>query len=58
MTDSEDLHYLEISELSRLLAARKVSSLEVTEQLLRRTSGCTPNAPPDRRAAAALLAGR
>jgi amidase len=36
MSDTDDLHYLEIHELARLLAARKVSSLEVTEQQLRR----------------------
>ena len=42
MNDSEDLHFLEISEVSRLLAARKVSSLELTEQLLRRIERVDP----------------
>ena len=37
-----DLHYLEIDELSRLLAARKVSPVELTEDLLRRIERLDP----------------
>ena len=39
---SDDLHYLEISELSRLLAARKVSPVELTEAMLRRIERLDP----------------
>jgi amidase len=42
MPDTEDLHYLEIHELARRLAARKVSSVEVTEWLLRRIERVDP----------------
>src|SRR5580765_5708005 len=37
-----DLHYLEIDALSRLLAARKVSPVELTEDLLRRIERLDP----------------
>jgi amidase len=42
MAESDELHHLEIGELARLLAARKVSSLEVTEQMLRRIERVDP----------------
>ena len=38
----DELHYLEIGELSRLLAARKVSPVELTEDLLRRIERLDP----------------
>ena len=38
----DDLHYLEIGELSRLLAARKVSPVELTEAMLRRIERVDP----------------
>ena len=37
-----DLHYLQIDELSRLLAARKVSPVELTEAMLRRIERLDP----------------
>ena len=37
------LHYLEIGELSRLLAARKVSPVELTEEMLRRIERVDPS---------------
>ena len=40
MTD--DSHYLEIDELSRLLAARKVSPVELTEAMLVRIERVDP----------------
>jgi amidase len=42
MNESGDLHHLEIGELARLLAARKVSSLEVTQHMLRRIERVDP----------------
>ena len=42
MNDSGDLHFLEIAEVSRLLATRKVSALELTEQMLRRIERVDP----------------
>jgi amidase len=38
----EELHYLEIAELARLLAARKVSPVELTQALLRRIERLDP----------------
>ena len=38
----DELHYLEIAELARLLAARKVSPVELTEALLRRIERLDP----------------
>ena len=38
----DDLHYLEISELARLIAARKVSPVELTRDLLRRIERLDP----------------
>ena len=38
---SDDLHYFEISELARLIAARKVSPVELTEAMLRRIERST-----------------
>ena len=38
----DDLHYLSIEELARLLAARKVSPVEVTEAMLRRIERVDP----------------
>jgi Asp-tRNA(Asn)/Glu-tRNA(Gln) amidotransferase A subunit family amidase len=37
-----ELHYLEIGELSRLLAARKLSPVELTEAMLRRIERLDP----------------
>ena len=37
-----ELHYLQIDELSRLLAARKVSPVELTENMLRRIERLDP----------------
>ena len=42
MSDTDDLHFLEIAEVSRLLAARKVSALELTERMLRRIERVDP----------------
>ena len=39
----DELHYLEIGELSRLLAARKVSPVELTEDMLRRIERVDPS---------------
>jgi len=36
MDDADELHFLEIGEVSRMLAARKLSSVELTQHLLRR----------------------
>ena len=36
MSDSSELHYLEIGEVARLLTQRKLSSVELTEHALRR----------------------
>jgi amidase len=41
--DLGDLHYLEIGELSRLLSTRQISSVELTEQMLRRIEKVDPN---------------
>ncbi|MGZ5275289.1 MAG: amidase [Caldimonas sp.] len=38
----DELHYLEISELARLLASRKVSPVELTENMLRRIETLDP----------------
>jgi len=38
----EELHWLEIGQLSRLLAARKVSPVELTEEMLRRIDRVDP----------------
>ena len=38
----DDLHYLEIDELARLIAARKVSPVELTEAMLRRIERLDP----------------
>jgi amidase len=38
----DDFHYLEISELARLIAARKVSPVELTEAMLRRIERVDP----------------
>jgi amidase len=38
----EDVHYLQIDELSRLLAARKLSPVELTEEMLRRIERLDP----------------
>ncbi|HTJ07109.1 MAG TPA: Asp-tRNA(Asn)/Glu-tRNA(Gln) amidotransferase GatCAB subunit A, partial [Caldimonas sp.] len=38
----DDLHYLSIEELARLLAARQVSPVEVTETMLRRIERADP----------------
>ncbi|MGZ5891464.1 MAG: amidase [Caldimonas sp.] len=38
----DELHYLEISELARLLASRKVSPVELTENMLRRLETLDP----------------
>ena len=38
----DDLHYLEINELARLIAARKVSPVELTEAMLRRIERVDP----------------
>ncbi len=40
--DSGELHYLEIAELSRLLASRKVSPVELTQDMLRRIERLDP----------------
>jgi amidase len=40
---SDDLHYLEIDELARLVAARKVSPVELTEAMLRRIERLDPS---------------
>ncbi|HEY2979002.1 MAG TPA: amidase [Burkholderiaceae bacterium] len=42
MNDIDDLHFLEIAEVSRLLVTRKVSALELTEQMLRRIERVDP----------------
>ncbi len=42
MTEFDDLHDLEISEVSRLLASRRISSVELTERLLRRIERVDP----------------
>ena len=42
MNDLGELHFLEIAEVSRLLATRKVSALELTEQMLRRIERVDP----------------
>src|SRR4029077_5347016 len=42
MNDLDDLHFLEIAEVSRLLATRTVSALELTEQMLRRVERVDP----------------
>jgi len=39
---SDDLHYLEINELARLIAARKVSPVELTEAMLLRIERVDP----------------
>jgi amidase len=39
---SDDLHYLEINELARLIAARKVSPVELAEAMLRRIERVDP----------------
>ena len=39
---ADELHFLEIAELSRLLAARKVSPVELTEAMLRRIERVDP----------------
>jgi Asp-tRNA(Asn)/Glu-tRNA(Gln) amidotransferase A subunit family amidase len=39
---SDDLHYLEIDELARLVAARKVSPSSSTEAMLRRIERVDP----------------
>ena len=36
MSEFNELHYLEISEVARLLASRQVSALELTQQMLQR----------------------
>ena len=40
--DLDDLHFLEISEIARLLAARKLSPVELTEAMLRRIERVDP----------------
>jgi len=40
--DTDDLHYLEIHELARLLAARKLSPVELTQDMLRRIDRLDP----------------
>ena len=40
--EADELHYLEIAELARLLAARKVSPVELTQALLRRIERLDP----------------
>jgi amidase len=40
--ETGELHYLEIAEVSRLLATRQVSAVELTEQLLRRIERVDP----------------
>ena len=40
--DTGELHYLEIHELARLLAARKVSPVELTQDMLRRIERLDP----------------
>ena len=42
MTDTDDVHYLEIGEVSRLLAARKLSSVELTQHMLQRMERVEP----------------
>ncbi|HSW26929.1 MAG TPA: amidase [Burkholderiaceae bacterium] len=42
MTEFDDLHDLEIAEVSRLLASRRISSVELTERLLRRIERVDP----------------
>ena len=42
MDFTDDLHYLEIGEAARLLATRKLSSVELTEHLLRRIERLEP----------------
>ena len=42
MSETPELHYLEISEAARLLSQRKLSSLELTEHALRRIERLDP----------------
>ena len=42
MAEFDELHYLEIGELARLLAARQLSAVELTEQMLRRIERLDP----------------
>ncbi len=42
MVESDELHYLEISELARLLSTRQISAVELTERMLRRIEKVDP----------------
>src|SRR5215831_18238062 len=42
MESTSELHYLEIGDIARQLAARKLSSVELTEHLLRRIERTDP----------------
>jgi len=43
MSDTSELHYLEIDEVARLLAQRKLSSVELTQHALRRIERLDPS---------------
>ena len=43
MSDTSELHYLEIDEVARLLAQRKLSSVELTQHVLRRIERLDPS---------------
>src|SRR5687767_14544878 len=40
--ETSELHYLEISEIARLLASRQLSAVELTQQMLRRIERLDP----------------
>jgi amidase len=42
VVESEELHYLEMGELARLLSARRISAVELTELMLRRIERIDP----------------
>lgn len=42
MQETDELHYLEIHQVARLLATRKLSSVELTQQMLRRVERLDP----------------
>jgi amidase len=42
MPDTDDVHFLQIDEVSRLLAARKLSAVELTEHVLQRIERLDP----------------
>ena len=42
MPETNELHYLEISEVARLLSSREVSAVELTQQMLRRIERVDP----------------